>query len=409
MAIGDIIVGIDVGTSKISLVVGEVNNFNQIEILSSTSQKCNGIKRGKIINDDEIVQAIETVVKDAEMDTRFKINSAYITIPGKYVTIVQNSITKEAKDRYSGISLKDVSSALMQVKDIDIPDGKSIIDIVADKFILDDGKTVQDPVGNLSASFTLNAQIILAEKEYIRQISNIFRKANLEIDGLVPESLAQRNLILDVNELNDNVMILDIGAGNTDIGIFQGSDFIYTNTIPLGGENITNDIALVLNISTDEADKLKRQYGLAMKSFIDNDNEIILNTCKDETRNKVIKSSELIEIIEARIEEIFSLVNKDITSQGLKTTINNVVLTGQGISNINKSDVAGKIILNIPVKISTGRLISTIRPNYRTAYALVRYVSSRPFAKNVSSSIDTGTEQSLFKTIIEKIKDFFYS
>lgn len=409
MAIGDIIVGIDVGTSKISLVVGEVNNFNQIEILSSTSQKCNGIKRGKIINEDEIVQAIETVVKDAEMDTRFKINSAYITIPGKYVTIVQNSITKEAKDRYSGISLKDVSSALMQVKDIDIPDGKSIIDIVADKFILDDGKTVQDPVGNLSASFTLNAQIILAEKEYIRQISNIFRKANLEIDGLVPESLAQRNLILDVNELNDNVMILDIGAGNTDIGIFQGSDFIYTNTIPLGGENITNDIALVLNISTDEADKLKRQYGLAMKSFIDNDNEIILNTCKDETRNKVIKSSELIEIIEARIEEIFSLVNKDITSQGLKNTINNVILTGQGISNINKSDVAGKIILNIPVKISTGRLISTIRPNYRTAYALVRYVSSRPFAKNVSSSIDTGTEQSLFKTIIEKIKDFFYS
>ena len=409
MAIGDIIVGIDVGTSKISLVVGEVNNFNQIEILSSTSQKCNGIKRGKIINEDEIVQAIETVVKDAEMDTRFKINSAYITIPGKYVTIVQNSITKEAKDRYSGISLKDVSSALMQVKDIDIPDGKSIIDIVADKFILDDGKTVQDPVGNLSASFTLNAQIILAEKEYIRQISNIFRKANLEIDGLVPESLAQRNLILDVNELNDNVMILDIGAGNTDVGIFQGSDFIYTNTIPLGGENITNDIALVLNISTDEADKLKRQYGLAMKSFIDNDNEIILNTCKDETRNKVIKSSELIEIIEARIEEIFSLVNKDITSQGLKNTINNVVLTGQGISNINKSDVAGKIILNIPVKISTGRLISTIRPNYRTAYALVRYVSSRPFAKNVSSSIDTGTEQSLFKTIIEKIKDFFYS
>ena len=112
---------------------------------------------------------------------------------------------------------------------------------------------------------------------------------------------------------------------------------------------------------------------------------------------------------EAIIEEIFSLVNKDITNQGLKSVINNVILTGQGISNINKSDVAGKIILNIPVKISTGRLVSTIRPSYRTAYALVRYVASRPFAKNVSSSIDTGSEQSLIKTIIEKIKDFFYS
>lgn len=409
MAIGDIIVGIDIGTSKVSLVVGEVNNFNQIEILSSTSQKCSGVKKGKIINEEEIAQAIDTVVKDAEMDSKFRINSAYVTIPGKYVTIVQNSITKEAKDRYSGISLKDVSSALMQVKDIDIPEGKSIIDIVADKFVLDDGKVVQDPVGNLSASFTLSAQIILADKDYIRQISSIFRKINMEIDGFVPESLAQRNLILDVNELNDNIMLLDIGAGNTDIGVFQGSDFIYTNTIPLGGDNITNDIALVLNISTEEADKLKRQYGLAMKSFIDNDNEIVLNTCKDETRNKVIKSSELIEIIEARIEEIFSLVNKDITNQGLKSVINNVILTGQGISNINKSDVAGKIILNIPVKISTGRLVSTIRPSYRTAYALVRYVASRPFAKNVSSSIDTGSEQSLIKTIIEKIKDFFYS
>lgn len=409
MAIGDIIVGIDIGTSKVSLVIGEVNNFNQIEIICSTSQKCNGIKKGKIVNEEELVLAIEQIVRDAEMDSRMKINSAYVTIPGKYVTIVQNSIVKEAKDRYSGISLKDVSSALMQVKDIDIPDGKTIIDIVASEFILDDGKIVSDPVGNLSSSFTLNAQIILAEKDYMRQLSSIFRKANMEIDGLVPESLAQRNLILDTNELNDNIMILDIGAGNTDIGVFEGSQFIYTNTIPLGGDNITNDIALVLNISVEEADKLKRQYGLAMKSFIDNDNEIMLTTCKDETRSKAIKSSELIEIIEARIEEIFSIVNKDITAQGVKPRINNVILTGQGISNINKSDVAGKIILNIPVKVSTGRLISTIRPSYRTAYALVRYIAARPFAKNVSSSTDNGSEQSILKTIIEKIKDFFYS
>ena len=124
---------------------------------------------------------------------------------------------------------------------------------------------------------------------------------------------------------------------------------------------------------------------------------------------KVIKSSELIEIIEARIEEIFSLVNKDISSKGIKQRINNVVLIGQGITNINKSDVAGKIILNIPVKIATGRLISTVRPEYRTAYALVRYVAARPFAKTVSSSIDTESSENIFKNVIEKIKEFFYS
>ena len=226
----------------------------------------------------------------------------------------------------------------------------------------------------------------------------------------MPNTLAERNLVLDVNELNDNVMLLDIGAGNTDIGIFYGSSFVYTNTISLGGDNITSDISYVLDISEEEADKLKRQYGLALKSFIDNDNNIVLNTYRGmDSKNKTIKSSDLIEIIEARVEEIFSLVNKDISVNGIKSNINNVILTGEGIVNINKSDMAGKIILNIPVKISTGRLISTIKSTYRSSYALIRYIAARPYARTVSSSIDTKVEKNLGKLILEKIKDFFYS
>ena len=409
MAIGDIIVGIDIGTSRIAAVVGEVNNFNQIEIICSSSYKCTGIKKTKIINEEEVSNSLVKVLDKIEDESGLRVNSAYVTIPGKYTTIVQNSITKEARDKYSGISLRDVQTAIMQVKDIDIPEGKVSIDIVPDKFILDTGKTTEDPVGSLSSSFTLKAQIILADKEYVRQISSIFKKAGIDVDGLVPTTLAQRNLILDNNELHDNVMILDMGAGNTDIGVFEGSSYLYTNTIPLGGNSITNDIALVLNISEEEADKLKKQYGLALKSFIDNDNDILLNTFKGENRNKTIKSSELIEIIEARIEEIFSLVNKDITNQGIKSRINNVVLTGQGITNINKCDVAGKINLNIPVKIATGRLISTVRPEYRTAFALVRYIAARPFAKSVSSSIDSNSNESFFTKIMDRIKEFFYS
>lgn len=411
LAVGDVIVGMDIGTSKVSLVIGEVNNFGQIETICSVSNICNGIKKGKIINEEEVIKTVIKTLEDAESESNLKINSAYITIYGKDVTIVQNSITKEVKDRYSGISAKDVSSAIMQAKDIDVPEGKTIIDIVAEKFVLDDGKVTADPIGSFCSSFTLKAQIVLANKEFIRQIHNIFRKSDLEIDGIVPITLAEKNVVLDTNEMNDSVMILDIGAGNTEIGVFEGSEFIYTNTIPLGGDNITNDIALVLNISQDEADKLKRQYGLAMKSYIDNDNDITLTTCKDENgNNKVIKSSELIEIIEARVEEIFKLINDDITMQGVKQRINNVVLTGQGIVNISKSDVAGKVILNIPVKISTGRMVSTIRPGYRTAYALVRYVASRQYAKNVSSSIDTNDkDKGVVKIILEKIKDFFYS
>ncbi len=409
MAIGDIIVGIDIGTSKVSAVVGEVNSFNQVEIISTADCKCFGMKKGKIINEEEVSLSINNIITEVEKNENLKINSAYVTIPGKYVTIVQNSVVKEVKDKYAGISTKDVNSAIMQVRDIDIPEDKVLIDIVTDQFVLDGGKVVEDPVGNLSSNFVLKAQVMLAEKDYVRQLTAIFKKAGIEIDGMVPNTLAERNLILDKNELNDNIMLLDIGAGNTDIGVFEGNSFVYTNTIPLGGDNITNDIAMVLNISDEEADKLKRQYGLALKSFIDNDNDIILNTYKGDNKQQTIKSSELIEIIEARIEEIFSLVNKDITNQGIKSRINNVILTGQGITNINKSDVAGKIILNIPVKIATGRLISTIKPSFRSSYSLVRYIAARPFAKTVSSSIDAKSDEHFIKNIIEKIKEFFYT
>ena len=409
MAIGDIIVGIDIGTSKVTTVVGEVNNFNQIETICNTKWKCTGIQKGKIINENDVAMSIAKTINDAEEEANLRINSAYVTIPGKYVTIVQNSVMKEIKDKFAGISLKDVNSAMMMVKDIELPDNQTIIDIVPEQFILEDGKVVSDPIGCLSSSLTINAEIVLAEKTYVKQLHQIFKRVDLDIDGIIPVTLAERNLVLDANELNDNIMLLDIGAGNTEIGIFNANRFIYTNTIPLGGNSVTNDIAVVLDISKEEAEKLKRQYGLALKSFIDNDNDIILNTCNGLNKTRTIKSSELIEIIEARIEEIFDLINKDITATGNKSKINNVILTGQGITNINKSDVAGKIELNIPVKMSTGRLISTIRPSYRTAYALVRYIAARPFTKSVSSSIDTVSENSFLKTLLERIKEFFYS
>ena len=410
MAIGDIIVGIDIGTSKVSLVVGEVNNFNQIEVICNSYQKCEGIKKGKIVDENSISEAISMIVKEAESETDLKINSAYVTIPGKFVRIIQNSITKDVKDKYEGVSVKDVRDAITSVKDVEVPEGMTIIDIVQDKYILEDGKVVSDPVGSITGEFTLDAQIVLAEKEYVKQILSIFKKAGIELDGLVPIALAERNVMLDNNDLNDNIMLLDIGAGNTEIGVFSGNGFKYTNTIPFGGNSITNDIAVVLNISTEEAEKLKKQYGLAMKSYIENDTEIVLNTSRDEEQGqKVIKSSYLVEIMEARIDEIFTLVNKDIMAQGIKSYINNVVVTGNGIVNINKSDVAAKVILNIPVKISSGRLTNTLRPEFITAYSLVKYIAGKPYLKTVTSNVDTKLNNNIFKTVASRVKEFFYT
>ena len=238
MAIGDIIIGIDIGTSKVNTVVAEVNSFNQVEIIATSECKCFGMKKSKIIDESEVTDAISKAIEEAEELANIKIHSAYVTIPGKYITIVQNSIVKEAKDKLAGISTKDVTSGIMQVRDIDIPDDKVLIDVITNEFSLDNGNVVDDPVGKLSSAFTIKGQVILADKDYIKQLTSVFKKAGIEIDGIVPNVLAERGLVLDRNELRDNVMILDIGAGNTDIGVFSGESFVYTDTIPLGGNNI---------------------------------------------------------------------------------------------------------------------------------------------------------------------------
>lgn len=407
MAIGDVIVGIDIRASRTSLIVGEVNSFNQIEVVCSTSTKSNGIQKGKIINEAALAETLKKVVEDAEKEMDITINSAYITIPGKHVTIVQNSVTKEAKDKYSGISTRDVLTALLAAKAIEIPENKQIIDIITNDFVLDDGKEVKNPVGSFASSFTLDCQIILGDEEYLKVLRNVFKKANIEIDGYVPIVLAEKNLMLEESEQKDSVMLLDVGAQQINIGVFFGERMIYTNAIDVGGDNITNDIAIVLGISFEEAEKLKKQYSLALRSYIDNDTEVVLSTSKEP--NKVIKSSEIVEIIEARVEQMFDLINKDITNKGLKSEINTVVLTGQEILSISKSDMVGKITLNIPVKASTGKIAGLIKPNYATAYGLVRYIATRPFLKNISSSVDKEKNESFLKKLLYKIKEFFYS
>ena len=187
LAIGDIIVGVDIGTSKISAVVGEINSFNQVEIVATAECKCFGMKKSKITDEEEVAAAITKTISEIEQVANIKINSAYATIPGKYITIVQNSIVKEAKDRYAGISTKDVTSAILQVRDIDIPEDKVLIDISASEFSLDNGRVIDDPVGSLSSSFTVKGQVILADKNFVKQLTNVFRKAGIEIGRFFQE------------------------------------------------------------------------------------------------------------------------------------------------------------------------------------------------------------------------------
>lgn len=183
----------------------------------------------------------------------------------------------------------------------------------------------------------------------------------------MPKTLASKNVVLDETDISDRIMLIDIGEKETEIGIFLEDSFILTTTLEFGGEDIVRDIQSILKISYAEARKLKRQYGLALKSYVENDTNILLNTLKD-GKKKTIKLSLLVEIIEARVEDIFNNINKYISETKIKSEINNVILTGEGIRDIRKADVVAKVALSLPIKEASGSNLRTISSNFIETY-----------------------------------------
>lgn len=408
MAVGDILVGLNLGFSGVSIIVGEVNNFNQVEIVAKASKNINIYDFENKINKDILLPALLDIVEEVEEETSFDIRSAYITIPGKHTEIVQQSVKRDTKDKLVGISSKDIIDCILKSGDIDVPEDKTVIDIVPNIYVLDTGEMLKDPIGKYSSNLTLYSQVILADTEYLLLLQNILKEINISIDGYAPIILAERNILLDRNEFNDRVLIIDIGDKETEIGFFIEDSIIMTQTFNFGMNDIVRDIEIVLNISFEEASKLKSQYGLTLKSYIENDTKILLNTVKGHNR-KTIKSSLLASIIEARVEDMFIQINKYIVDLGIKKEINNVILTGKEIKELKKVEVVGKIALNIPVKLSTNKMLNTISEEQLRTYSLIRYMASKPYAKTVSSSISIRKKGNFLKDIKEKIKEFFYS
>lgn len=410
MAIGDKLISIDISFSRISLIIGEVNNFNQINIIEMLSEKCFVYDENSKMQIENIQLCISSLLKKAEEKTSFNISSTYLTIPGKYSNIIQIEAVKETEDKFSGVTDKDIIYCIEEAKQKNVPEEEISIDIIPYKFVLDNGNMLDDPKGKFTKNLTLLAQIITVKKEYLENILEIFEKIDVEIDGLVPVPLAERNVLLEKNELKDNVLTLDFNENTTELGIFVGNAYIYSNTYKYGGKYITEKIAEGLNIEFEEAEKLKKQYGLALKSYIENDNNILLTTQKSkDPKSKRIKVSDVISIIEKTVNEIFEVINYDITSKGLKQYINSVIITGIGIAKIKEADKAGLIVFNLPVKFATSKLLGTIKYRYLANYALLRYVAEKPFVIEKASKVENKQKKSKLKKIVEKIKDFFYS
>lgn len=405
MAIGDIIVGIDIGTSKVCCCLGQINKFNQVEILNSSSVACDGFKKGKIVSADAVARAIRFAISDIENMQDFIIKSAYVNIVGKYVSIFKTKYSIKLDDKYEGVTQKNIDTIIKSVGEIEIPEGQQIIDIVPSKFITDT-KVTDDPIGIFTDILEAELDVIIADKQVVKTIGLAMQKAGLMIDGIVINGFSLKDIVLTDEEKEKGVLLLDIGAGNIDISVFRGNGIIYTDSIPIGGDTITNDISVGLDISYQEADKLKKQYGLASTAYIDNDYSITLTTYNGEDRMKSVKCSELVEIIEARVEEIFSLVKSSIDANSLQGVIQSCVISGQGINSINKSEKIAEKILRTGVRFGSSKTANLIKPECVAAYGIVKYISNIKHSRNIGSKVQEDEEPTFIENALQKVRGF---
>lgn len=406
MAIGDIIVGLDIGVSKVSCVIGQVNKFSEIEVIGYGLSNNSGIKRGQILDYERVGQSIKDAVNSAEQISELSVNSSYVNIKGMNVRIEKVVMESEVERPNDGMTVNDIYNLYTKIQiSTRLERDEQIIDILPMAYIVNGRIYKDEPIGAFCKTFQMEVEVVIARGDYIDGIQKALKYADLKIDGLILETLATSNIILLPEEKQAGVLMMDIGGGHTDISVYKNDRLEFYTTLPVGGDHITNDISMTFNISTDEAEKLKRQYNLALVSMITNNHEIKL-TSKADASNDIIKCSEIVQVIEARIKEVYQLVRRMLQEKGMITGIGSVVLTGQGISNIVGAEELAKRVLKINnVRICSPKLINVIKPQHTTVYGMVRYISGLGLSKHVNSDVQIVTEPTFKDKIFEGLEN----
>lgn len=406
MAIGDIIVSLDVGASKVSCVVGQVNKFSEIEVIGYGLSENSGIKKGIIVDPQRVAESITATIEQAEDVSGLVINSTYVNIKGMNVRIEKINMKSEIENPNDGLKLNDIYKIFEKIQmSVQVASDEQIIDIIPNNYKVNDRDYKEEPIGAFCRDFEINADVVISKGQYIEGLMRALKYSDLKLDGLIIETLATSNIVLMPEEKQIGVLMLDVGAGHTDISVYKDSELKYYDTIPVGGDHITNDIAITFDITTEEAEKLKRQYNLAIKAMIANNHDIKLTTTVSGDDKQVIKCSDIVSVIEARITEIYQIIRRMLADANMLENVDCMVITGQGISNIVGVEELAVLTLKInQVRICSPKLINVIKPQHTTAFGMVRYISTLNLGKHVNSDVDILKDPGIKERISDKFK-----
>jgi len=379
-----IITGIDIGTTKIAVIIAEIDN-KSINILGFGESDSEGLRRGIVVNIDKTSNAIEEAITKAEEQAEIEIDSAFIGITGEHVkgincsgtiTISNNEYMNPAGEK---ITREDIKKVLESAEAINLPPQRKILHTLSREFKVDDNPNIINPEGLSGHRLEANVHLVTIARNIETDLKTCLERVGIEFNGLILEPLASASSVLDNHEKQLGVALIDIGGGTTDIIIYNNKSVLHTAAIPLGGESLTNDIALGLTITLEQAEKLKCKHGLAKESLASDENNIIIAGTNRRNDSK-ISQRELSAIIEARMKEIFVLTKSEMRRVENECHLNfGVVITGGGSNLENIEDLAMEVFeldaqKGIPNSINgIDDIINN--PRYATTIGLIKYIA----------------------------------
>lgn len=379
---GELIVGLDIGTTKICAIIAEVID-NNVNIIGVGTNPSNGLKKGVVVNIESTVDSIRRAMDGAEEMAGCEISTVVVGIAGSHIKGFNSPGIVRIKNRE--IRQDDIDRVIDAARAVNLSQNQEIIHVLPQEFMVDDHTGIQDPLGMTGVRLVTNVHIVTGDATSVHNLVMCCNRAGLQVADIVLESLASAYSVLSSEDMNQGVSLLDIGGGTSDLAIFSGGSIKHTFELGLGGNNLTNDLSVGLRTPIQEAERLKDEHGCALSSMIDMNQTIDVPTVGDRQPRKVARKI-MGEILEPRIEEMLVIVNQEIIDSSFKDRVNaGVVITGGTALLANIVDLAEQIF-DLPVRIGypkgVGGLTDMVdSPQFATGVGLVLYASQNASGK----------------------------
>jgi cell division protein FtsA len=402
-----VVVGLDIGTTKICTVVAELAD-GQINIIGLGTHPSKGLRKGVVINIDSTVQSIKKAVEEAELMAGVHLTSVYAGIAGGHIKGINSHGVIAVKNKE--ITPSDVKRVIDAASAVAIPMDREVIHIIPQEFIVDDQDGIRDPVGMSGVRLEGRVHIVTGAITSAQNIIKCANRAGLDVNDIVLEQLGSSEAVLTPEEKELGVAIIDIGGGTTDLVIFSSGSIKHTAVFSLAGSHVTNDISLGLRTPLEEAEKIKIRYGCALTSLVRKDETIEVPSVGGR-KPRALSRYTLSEIIEPRVEEILSLVQNEITRTGYGNLLaSGIILTGGSALLEGIPDLAEQIF-NVPVRrgipVGISGLVDLVNsPMYATGVGLVLY-GSRHFAQSRFKKGEGNVFSKVTHRMKEWIEEFF--